>query len=172
MKGMSTIEWLGKWVDNQASLPVDMMDTFEVPVSYRLDNQMFVVVVVGDKWGSLDSFGLSVESGRPSKLAVAELDNQERRNFVMLFAAADKLDMMDIFEQSFELDNCQKVDSACCKLVYLGMFAELCSFEYNSDMSDMTMLCIVVVDMLDSRTLVLSCTMESDIVAAAVVVAA
>lgn len=51
------------------------------------------------------------------------------------------------------------------------MFAELCSFEYNSDMSDMTMLCIVVVDMLDSRTLVLSCTMESDIVVAVVVAA-
>lgn len=36
---------------------------------------MFVVVVVGDNWGSLDSFGLSVESDRPSKLVVAELDN-------------------------------------------------------------------------------------------------
>ena len=63
-----------------------------------------------------------------------------------------------------------RVGLACCMLVYLGgMFAELCSFECNSDMSDMTMLCIVVVDMLDSRTLVLSCTMESDIVVAVAV---
>ena len=33
------------------------------------------VVVVGDKSDSLDSFGLTVESCRPSKLVAAELDN-------------------------------------------------------------------------------------------------